>query len=51
VLDEYMKVKLNPSYESISRFTRLPMGTVSSGIQRMKRSVKRYIEEHENGGM
>jgi RNA polymerase sigma factor (sigma-70 family) len=51
VLDEYMKVKVNPSYESISRFTRLSMGTVSSGIQRMKKIVKRYIEEHGNGGM
>jgi RNA polymerase sigma factor (sigma-70 family) len=51
VLDEYRKVKLNPSYESISQFTGLPMGTISSGIQRMKNSVKRYFEEHRNGRM
>jgi len=51
VLDEYRKVKLNPSYESISKFTGLPMGTVSSGIQRMKKNVRHYVEELGNGRM
>lgn len=46
VLDEYKRVKMNPSYESIAKFLGLPIGTVSSGILRMKKDVKYYFEEH-----
>jgi hypothetical protein len=46
VLDEYRRVKMNPSYESIAKFLGLPIGTVSSGILRMKKDVKYYLEEH-----
>jgi hypothetical protein len=46
VLDEYRRVKMNPSYESIAEFLGWPIGTVSSGILRMKNDVKHYFEEH-----
>ena len=46
VLDEYRRVKMNPSYESIAEFLGWPIGTVSSGILRMKKDVKHYFEEH-----
>ncbi|KPJ89533.1 MAG: hypothetical protein AMS17_01435 [Spirochaetes bacterium DG_61] len=45
VLDEYRQVKLNPSYEIIARILNVPIGTVSTGIMRMKRDVRRYVEE------
>jgi|GEM_PF-1244873 len=45
VLEEYRRVKLNPSYESIGRFLRLPIGTVSTGIMRMRTTLRNYFEE------
>ena len=48
VLDDYSKVKMNPSYESISHFLGFPMGSVSSGIMRMKREVQQFIREHHH---
>jgi RNA polymerase sigma factor (sigma-70 family) len=45
LLHEYRRVKLNPSYKSISEFLRTPMGTVSSGILRMKQNVKQILKE------
>lgn len=51
VLTEYRKVKLNPSYESLSRFLKIPIGTVSTGISRMKKAVKCYLKEHYHEGM
>ncbi len=46
VLEEYRRVKLNPSYKSLSQFLKLPLGTVSTGILRMKNSVKQYLKEY-----
>jgi RNA polymerase sigma factor (sigma-70 family) len=46
VLEEYRRVKLNPSYETIARFLEYPIGTVSTGIKRMKSAVKSYLKEH-----
>ena len=45
VLDEYKRVKLNPSYSSLSQFLGLPIGTVSTGIMRMKEDVRQFIKE------
>jgi hypothetical protein len=49
VFIEYKRVKLNPAYESIAKFLRLPIGTVSTGIMRMKRAATAYLgeEKHE----
>ena len=46
VLDEYERVKLTPSYESLSAFLGFPLGTVSTGIMRMKSAVQKYLKEH-----
>jgi RNA polymerase sigma factor (sigma-70 family) len=46
LLREYRRVKLNPSYKNISNFLKLPQGTVSAGILRMKQSVKQILKEH-----
>jgi hypothetical protein len=46
VLDEYRRVKLTPSYESLSKFLGYPIGTVSTGIMRMKSAVQKYLKEH-----
>ncbi len=45
VLEEYRRMKLNPSYEGIAEFLKLPLGTVSTGIARMKKAVKNVLEE------
>jgi len=45
LLEEYFRVKLNPSYQVISRVLNVPAGTVSAGIFRMKRCVKEIIGE------
>jgi RNA polymerase sigma factor (sigma-70 family) len=50
LLDDYARVKLNPSYRSISRFLKLPTGTVSSGIMRMKTSVQQIVKQQRSGG-
>jgi DNA-directed RNA polymerase specialized sigma24 family protein len=49
VFIEYKRVKLNPAYESISKFLGLPIGTVSTGIMRMKRAAAPLLgkENHE----
>ncbi len=46
VLDEYKRVKLTPSYESLSQFLGFPIGTVSTGIMRMKSAVQKFLKEH-----
>jgi RNA polymerase sigma factor (sigma-70 family) len=51
VLEEYRRVKLNPPYEVIARILQVPIGTVSSGILRMKRDVRRYVERSFGGKM
>jgi len=51
VLEEYRRVKLNPSYESIYRFMGCSLGTVSTGISRMKNEVRKVLEEYFNGKM
>jgi hypothetical protein len=45
VFIDYNRTKLNPSYESISKFLRLPLGTVSTGIMRMKKAAAAFLEE------
>jgi DNA-directed RNA polymerase specialized sigma24 family protein len=45
LVKDYERVKLNPSYESIAKFLGLPVGTVSTGIMRMKKSVQSRLEE------
>lgn len=45
ILEEYKRIKLNPSYESIAEVLKLPLGTVSTGIARMKKAVRNAIEE------
>jgi DNA-directed RNA polymerase specialized sigma24 family protein len=47
VFIEYKRVKLNPAYETISKFLGLPIGTVSTGIMRMKRAAAVFLEEGE----
>ena len=51
VLEEYRRVKLTPSYESLSHFLGLPIGTVSTGIMRMKSAVRSFLKEHCNEEM
>ena len=45
VIAEYHKIKIHPSYEGIAGFLTLPLGTVSTGISRMKRAVRNILEE------
>jgi RNA polymerase sigma factor (sigma-70 family) len=42
---EYRRIKLHPSYESIAVFLEVPLGTVSTGIARMKRAVGAILED------
>jgi len=51
LLCEYRRAKLNPSYQNISYFLKIPQGTVSSGILRMKQSVKQILKELHYEGM
>lgn len=51
VLEEFQRVKLNPSYESIARFLDVPLGTVSTGISRMKKAAQVIIKEHADEAM
>jgi len=46
---EYRHAKLNPSYRSISGFLGLPLGTVSSGIMRMKSYAQHIVEQQWAG--
>jgi len=45
LLEEYRRIKLNPSYESLVLFLHLPLGTISTGISRMKSAVKDILKE------
>jgi hypothetical protein len=45
LLQEYWRIKLNPSYSSLADFLNLPLGTVSTGISRMKSAVRNIIGE------
>jgi RNA polymerase sigma factor (sigma-70 family) len=49
LLYEYEHVKLNPSYKSIAEFLALPVGTVSSGILRMKACVRLIVGRAVDG--
>lgn len=49
LLDVYEHLRLNPSYKSIAEFLMLPVGTVSSGILRMKACVRRIVEREADG--
>jgi len=45
-LEDYNKVKLNPSYKSLAKFLKMPMGSISTGVSRMKNAVKGFLKEH-----
>jgi len=45
LLEEYRRIKIHPSYESLARFLAVPLGTVSTGISRMKRAVREILKE------
>jgi RNA polymerase sigma factor (sigma-70 family) len=45
VLVEYRRIKMHPSYRSIAAFLDAPLGTVSTGIARMKRAVGAILQE------
>jgi len=47
LLKEYQKVKLNPSYESINSFLNMPLGSISTGISRMKKAVGDFLKEYD----
>ena len=47
---EYRYAKLNPSYRSISGFLGFPLGTVSSGIMRMKSRAQHIVKQRWEGG-
>ena len=49
LLSQYKHVKLNPSYRSISRFLKLPIGTVSTGIMRMRSSIQQIVGQKWDG--
>ncbi len=48
LLQEYWRVKVNPSYSSLADFLNLPLGTVSTGISRMKSAVRDIIGEFKD---
>jgi DNA-directed RNA polymerase specialized sigma24 family protein len=48
LLQEYWRIKLNPSYSSLADFLNQPLGTVSTGISRMKSAVRGIIGEFKN---
>jgi RNA polymerase sigma factor (sigma-70 family) len=45
LLEEYRRIRIHPSYERIARFLGIPLGTVSTGVARMKRAVREIVEE------
>jgi hypothetical protein len=45
VIDEYRRIKIHPSYEGMATFLKMPLGTVSTGISRMKGAVRNILEE------
>jgi RNA polymerase sigma factor (sigma-70 family) len=45
LIEEYRRIKIHPSYESLARFMGIPLGTVSTGISRMKSAVREILEE------
>ena len=45
VMEEYRKIRLNPSYKSIALFLGIPLGTVSTSIARMKKNVRIVLQE------
>ena len=48
MLEEYRRIRIHPSYERIARFLGIPLGTVSTGVARMKRAVREIVEELYN---
>jgi len=44
-LEEYRRIKINPSYDGLAGFLGIPLGTVSTGISRMKGAVRTILEE------
>ena len=45
VIDEYRRIKIHPSYEGMATFLKIPLGTVSTGVSRMKGAVRNILEE------
>jgi RNA polymerase sigma factor (sigma-70 family) len=45
LLEEYRRIKIHPSYERLARFLGIPLGTVSTGVARMKRAVRKIVED------
>jgi RNA polymerase sigma factor (sigma-70 family) len=45
VLEEYRRIKIHPSYERLAHFLDIPLGTVSTGVARMKRAVRMIVED------
>ena len=45
LIEEYRKIRLNPSYKSIASFLGIPIGTVSTSIARMKKTVRIVLQE------
>lgn len=46
LLEQYDRIKLTPSYESLAQFLSMPLGTISTGVARMKNAVKCYLKEY-----
>jgi RNA polymerase sigma factor (sigma-70 family) len=44
-IEEYRRINTHPTYDGIARFLNIPLGTVSTGISRMKRAVRNIFEE------
>ena len=44
-IEEYRRIKIHPSYEGLATFLQIPLGTVSTGISRMKGAVRNILEE------
>ena len=44
-IEEYRRIKIHPSYEGLAIFLEMPLGTVSTGISRMKGAVRNILEE------
>ncbi len=44
-IEEYRRIKTHPSYEGLVMFLEIPLGTVSTGISRMKGVVRTILEE------
>jgi RNA polymerase sigma factor (sigma-70 family) len=50
-LEQYRRIRMNPSYQSIGTFLGMPMGTVSTGIARMKLAAQNALKELTDGSL